>query len=85
MLWLFASAIGSRSRKEITCMYPQPPPYPPYPSFPPPQQRLSYRQLRKHVKSFGPPRDWAEWHYQQAMWSQYRQRRFFLLWALLSR
>ena len=68
-------------------MYAPPPypPYPPFPSFPPPQQRLTFWQLRKLVKSFGPPRDWPEFYYQQSMRAEYRQRRFFLLWALLPR
>lgn len=61
------------------------PPYPPYPPFPPPQQRLSFWHLRKLVKSFGPPQSWPEFYYQQAMRSEYRQRRFIVLWLLLPR
>ena len=64
---------------------PPSPPSPPYPPFPPPQKRLSFWELRRVVKHLPPPQSWPEYYYQQSSLAEYRQRRFFLLWALFSR
>ena len=59
---------------------PQPPfPPSPYPYYPPATVRLGFWALRRLVKSLPPPQSYAEWQYQQALRTELRARRWYLI------